>query len=339
MVVPLSGPRSGHRLLLTTGLFMLSCSALAQFGAARPPDTYRSAENPLYWKNDPPYPGYWQQDVRYVIRAGLDDGQDLIAASLDLDYFNNSPDTLREAYFHLYQNAFQPGSYLDDLNTNNGVRTRWGPNESRGLGTVIDTMTVQDALSAYSPDTVHDFSVLKVSLRHPLAPGDSLRFHFAFRTWFDSGSQRRRMKVFSVNGNKQYDGVHWYPRICVYDRKAGWHTDQHLGREFYGDFGSYDVSLSLPNQYIVEATGTLQNPGECLPDTLLDRIAIRRFRDKPFNSPAEWAVLPDGSRKRWHYYAENVHDFAWTADPTYRRSVTMLTLADGRQVQCVAMVQ
>ena len=78
-----------------------------------PPDTYRNADNPYYWKNRPPYPGYWQQDVHYRIKARLDENTDVADGSVILTYWNNSPDTLREVFFHLYQNAYNAGSYLE----------------------------------------------------------------------------------------------------------------------------------------------------------------------------------------------------------------------------------
>ena len=83
---------------------------------------------------------------------------------------------------------------------------------------------------------------------------------------------RRRMKTFAHDNVTHFDGVHWYPRICVYDRKFGWTTDQHLGKEFYGDFGLFEVELTFPNQYIVEATGELINESTVLPEELRESI-------------------------------------------------------------------
>jgi hypothetical protein len=76
---------------------------------------------------------------------------------------------------------------------------------------------------------------------------------------------QRRMKLFNAWGSKHYDGVHWYPRIAVYDRRMGWDTQQHLGNELYGDFGTFDVDLDLPHHYVLDATGWLQNIDDVLP--------------------------------------------------------------------------
>jgi aminopeptidase N len=102
-------------LFLFPVLLLASFVAAQRFDAERPPNTYRNADNPHYWKNRPPHPGYWQQDVHYVIKGRLDDEQDLIEGDLTLYYHNNSGDTLRHVFFHLYQEAYTPGSYADLL--------------------------------------------------------------------------------------------------------------------------------------------------------------------------------------------------------------------------------
>ncbi|MCB0820931.1 MAG: hypothetical protein KDC13_09940, partial [Bacteroidetes bacterium] len=101
---------------------------------------YRSAQNPEYWKNRKPFEGYWQQDVHYSIKAKIDEQKDQVIAGMQLNYYNNSPDTLRFVYFHLYQNAFQPGSYAEDLYKTNHYPLRFGPYEAEGKGTEIVSM-------------------------------------------------------------------------------------------------------------------------------------------------------------------------------------------------------
>jgi len=298
---------------------------------------YRSTDNPFYWKNRIPVEGYWQQDVDYNIRALVDDQRNIISGNLSLTYYNNSPDTLSFVYFHLYQNAFQPGSYLENLHLNNQYPIRFGKYESMKLGTVVEKLEITGTNNneeAYHPELVHDNTILRVNLKHALLPGSSMKFSIIFRTYFDSGNIRRRMKVFNASGFRHFDGVHWYPRISVYDKKFGWDTNQHLGKEFYGDFGSFDVSLTFPNFYVVEATGELQNREEVLPEALRKKLDIRNFADKPLYSPASVVTEPDGTFKTWRFRAMNVHDFAWTADPTYR-----IGEAEWNGVKCIAVAQ
>jgi aminopeptidase N len=297
-----------------------------------PPNSYQSLENPNYWKNRKPYPGYWQQDVHYTIDAKIDERTDIVSASEQLTYWNNSPDTLRFVFFHLYQNAFQPGSYCSALHEANDYPIVYGPYEKDTLGTVVKNIMIDGK----SVKTQLDNTILKVFLNEPLLPNSSISINLDFKTYFDySGSIRRRMKEFGSYGSKHFDGVHWYPRMAVYDRKFGWCTDQHLGKEFYGDFGTYDVALEFSDDFVVEATGFLQNREEVLPDDLRKKLDISNFANKPWEEkPSIITPYNPAKRKTWKYHAENVHDFAWTADPNYR-----IGEANWNGVQIISLVQ
>ncbi len=311
--------------------FLASLFILGSFNSVAQ-NSFRSPYNPMYWKNKIPFAGYWQQDVAYKIKANIDEATDIVGGEEQLTYFNNSPDTLYFVYFNLYQNAFQPGSYLDDLQKNNGEKVRYGKYEKAREGTIIDQMS-----SANKPlKTKLDNTVMKVFLDKPLYPNQSTTFNIKFRTFFDNGSTRRRMKKYKASdGSTHYNGCQWYPKMCVYDRKSGWNTDQHLNREFYGDFGSFDVELTFSANYVVEATGLLQNEKEVLPDTLKAKLQIRNFKDKKWDEKAS-VITPYKSdqRKTWIYHADNVHDFAWTADPTYRIADTIWN-----GIHCVGICQ
>ncbi len=295
-------------------------------------NSYTHPDNPNYWRNKKPHKAYWQQDVHYMINAEISAESDIISASEVLTYANNSPDTLNYLYFHLYQNAFQPGSYYDMLQKENGRKTKYGRYESQGLGTVISDLKVD----SYTPKTELDNTILKVYLNEPLLPGASINISMDFKTYFDDGGNvRRRMKVFDSFGSRHYDGVHWYPRICVYDRKFGWTTDQHLGKEFYGDFGTFDVELTFPDNYVVGATGFLLNRKEVLPSDLRKKLDIKNFKDKVWNSAPSVIIQYDSTKKKtWKYHAENVHDFAFTADPNYR-----IGEAEWNGIKCYSLCQ
>ncbi len=316
-------------------LILLGCFSQAQS------QTYRSADNPYYWKNKMPFTGYWQQDVHYKIKANINDATDVVDGQEELTYYNNSPDTLRFVYFHLYQNAFTKGAYLENLNLANNFKQRFGKYEAAGKGTEIASVNIGG--SAAKIEFI-DNTIMKVNLNEPLLPNSSVSFAIQFKTYFDDGgNQRRRMKLYKDRwGNKHYNGVHWYPRICVYDRKFGWETDQHLGKEFYGDFGEYDVELTFPNNYIMDGTGELQNESEVLPADLRAKLDIKNFEKKPWESAPDTTLIKrDGSTKTWKFHSINTHDFAWTADPTYRLGEVKLTLKkdNNRTVRCIALVQ
>jgi len=307
-----------------------------------PNNPYPSPNNPHYWKNKKPYEGYWQQDVHYTINAILNEEDELINGQEILVYTNNSPNTLTEAYFHLYQNAVQPGSLTDELYKQNKAKVTFGKYEAQKLGTVIHSIQInpEDNPIRDEPRESQNIAfeiqntLLKIKLPTPLKPGDSIAFHIDFTTYFDRGSIRRRMKVYDHHGYKHFNGVHWYPRICVYDRKFTWETDQHVEKEFYGDYGFFNISLTLPNHYVVEATGTLVNKDDVLPAALRKQLDIANFKDKPIGSQPSVITEPNGSFKTWNFQAVNVHDFAWTADPTYRIGETTWN-----GVQCVAIAQ
>lgn len=310
-------------------LFIFVNTSFAQF----PPNTYQTAQNPNYWKNRKPNEAYWQQDIYYKISAFVDEKTDIVSGSEELTYWNNSPDELTYVYFHLYQNAFQPNSYLDMLSHENNVFPKYGHYEKQGLGTVVSKMQVDGV----DLKTELDNTILKVFLDKPLKSGESIHFTIEFKTYFErDATTRRRMKMFTpAKGYKHYDGVHWYPRISVYDKKQGWDTDQHLEKEFYGDFGTFDVELNMANNFVLEATGVLQNKDEVMPPELRQKLDIKNFANKPLYSPPSVVIPYDSTiRKHYYYHAENVHDFAWTADPTYRIGEYNL---DG--IQIIALAQ
>lgn len=291
---------------------------------------YRSESNKLYWKNRKPHAAYWQQDVHYNIKAILNDPSNIIEGYEELTYYNNSPDALPFVYFHLYSNANTKDSYLADQYRNNGFKLGFGPYRNAGLGTVVESIRVNETDLA----TELDNTILKIQLTAPLMPGDSITFKIKFKTYFDYEVIRNRMKVFGVSGYKHFNLVQWYPRICVYDMKKGWDTDQHMDREFYGDFGSFHVELTLPNDYICDGTGILLNQAEMYPGDLRQRLDLSNFAKKPWNSAPSEIVKPDGTFKTWKFGAINAHDVAYTFDPTYRIGEEI-----AGSIHCIALVQ
>lgn len=294
-------------------------------------NAYRSSSNKYYWQNRRPDAAYWQQDVQYRIYAKMNEFDHVIEGAEELTYWNNSPDTLQYVYFHLFQNAFVKGSYLRDLEIANKVKSRMGKKEAAGLGIVLENVQVD----GQAAKTELDNTIMKVYLKTPLVPGARVVFKMSFNTYYDNGATRRRMKMYPAWGFMHYNGCQWFPKVCVYDRMHGWDTYQHLNREFYGDFGLYDVTLDFPSNYVLEASGELQNRSEVLPDTLRAKLELKNFANKKTNEPPS-IITPyvKGQRKKWHFIANNVHDFAFTGDPSYR-----IGTAYWNGVECVAIAQ
>ncbi len=325
---------------------------------------YRSKENHLYWKNRKPHAAYWQQDVHYNIYAKLNDTTNIIDGEEEIIYWNNSPDKLNEIFFHLYNNAQCKNSYLSDLYKNNKMPLKYGKYREKNLGTEIITVEITQNIIKHCDsiiemgitngqmkettkvvcDTEHitqtitnfeiDNTIMRVPLPHTLSPNDSIIIKIKFKTYFDKEAIRNRMKMFETFGYKHYDIVHWYPRLSVYDHKMKWDTQQHMDHEFYGDFGSYYVELSLPEHYVLDGTGILINEQEVLPKELRQKLDLSNFKNKPFNSPPSEIIPKTGKYKTWKFSAINVHDVAYTADPTYRIDEKIYN-----GIRCIALVQ
>ena len=322
-----------RKAIPTLAIIFTALSSFSQgYDPLHAPNTYQSHDNPHYWQNKKPFEGYWQQDVHYTLKVNIDESSDIIEGHETLVYTNNSPDTLTFLFFHLYQQAFQPGSYYDNLQHHNHVRPNYGKYERDGLGTKVSNVQVNKT----PVEASFDNTIMRIDLPAPLAPNSSVELDMDFRTYFQGdGEVRRRMKMFDAWGNKHYDGVHWYPRVAVYDRKFGWTSDQHLSKEFYGDFGTFDVELTFASNFVVEATGNLVNRDEMLPADLRAKLDIKRFMGKRWNEKPTVIIPYDPKqRKTWIYHAENVHDFAFSADPTYR-----IGEAEWNGIKCYAMAQ
>ena len=293
-------------------------------------DDLHNSQNPSYWKNKKPYEGYWQQDVYYKIQAYLNDTFEYIKGGERITYYNNSPNTITEAYFNLYQNSFNKNSITNELYKINKTKVSHGQYENQNKGIEITSFTIDNQKVEF---VIYN-TILKVKLPYPLKPGGKIDFNIDFITYFDRGTIRRRMKVYDHHGYKHFNGCQWFPKICVYDRKFTWTTDQHLEKEFYGDFGVFDVQLNLPENYIVEATGELMNASTAMPASLRKKIDLKNFANKPINEQPSEMIKASKNRKKWWFHATNVHDFAWTADPTYR-----IGEVNWKGVKCVAIAQ
>lgn len=301
------------------------------------------AQNEYYWQKRRPSSDYWQQDVHYRILANLKPQENVIEAQETLTYTNNSPDALNFVYFHLYQNAFTKGSYLDKKAMAENRKIDFGENGNAGKGTQILAIFQNGKPVRYQIDN----TIMKVFLEEVIAPNAKTEIQIKFKTYFSEGVfYERRMKMWQEKVRKpapdnseyevkHFDVGHWYPRIAVYDRKFRWCLDQHLGHEFYGDFGSFDVHINIPSYYILDGTGVLKNEDEVLPADLKAKINVENFKDKKWNEVATELFPPDNEKvKCWVFHAENVHDFAFTADPTYRRGEVRLG-----NVRCISLAR
>ncbi|MEZ4755220.1 MAG: M1 family metallopeptidase [Flavobacteriales bacterium] len=245
----------------------------------------------------------WQQRVSYTMDVRLDDADHRFTGTSKLVYTNNSPDTLREVFFHLYLNAFKPGSEMD-------VRSRTIEDPDPRVGDRIASLAPHEVGDLRVTDLEQDGriaqleplgTVLRVRLHRPLMPRKSTTLTYRFAGQVPV--QIRRTGRDNAEG-VAYSMTQWYPKLAEYDQR-GWHAIPYVGREFHGVWGDFDVTLDLDSAYTVAATGVLQNP---------EQIGHGYPGRKPLKRPTD-------GRLRWRFVARNVHDFAWAADKKFKHVV------------------
>ena len=253
---------------------------------------------------------YWQQHVDYTMEIDMDVETYQFKGEQKLVYTNNSPDILNKVFYHLQLNAFQPGSNMDmrlqnisdpdrRMVTNIGTKenpiyesriSKLQPNE---IG-YIKVKSLQQDGNTLKYDVVD--TVLEVELATPIQPGEKTTFDMVFDAQVPLQIRR--------NGRNNKEGValsmaQWYPKLAEYDFE-GWHTSAYIGREFHGVWGDFDVKIAIDKDYVLGATGYLQNPNE-IGHGYETAEVIKASEDK----------------LTWHFVAPNVHDFTWAADPDY----------------------
>ena len=245
--------------------------------------------------------GRFQQAVAYQMEVAMDVSTNRYQGTQVLAYTNNSPDTLTRVFYHLYYNAFQPGSMMD-------VRSR----------TIADPdQRVKDRIAKLAPEEIGYLhptrltmnggpvsfkevgTVLEVDLTEPILPNSSVKFEMSFEGQVPL--QVRRSGRDSEEGVR-YSMSQWYPKMANYDEQ-GWHANPYVGREFYGIWGNFDVKITIDKSYTLGGTGYLQNPNQI----------GHGYQDEGVKVPE-----PKGNTLTWHLVAPQVHDFMWAADNKYQ---------------------
>jgi len=236
--------------------------------------------------------GYWQQKVDYKMEIDLDVETHRYKGKQELTYTNNSPDTLYRVFYHLYFNAFQPGSEMDvrsltikDSDRRVGDRiSKLSPSE---IGYIKPTKLTQDGKTL---DYEVVGTVLEVNLNTPILPNSSTVFNMK---WDAQVPVQIRRSGRNNAEDIAYSMTQWYPKLAEYDFE-GWHADPYIAREFHGVWGNFDVAIKLNENYIIGGTGYLQNGDK-------DGFGKKSKR----------------KTRTWHFNAPNVHDFTWVADDDF----------------------
>ena len=246
---------------------------------------------------------YWQQHVDYGMEITMDVETYQYGGTQKLIYTNNSPDTLQRMYYHLYFNAFQPGSEMDIRlqNIKDGDKRMMEDGQSRIASLSESEQGYLHALTLTQDGQKVDFSeeetILVVDLAKPIPPGGKTTMDMSFQGQVPLQVRR--------SGRNSKEGValsmsQWYPKVVEYDFE-GWHPNPYIAREFHGVWGDFDVKITIDKEYTIGGTGYLQNPQE-----------IGHGYEA-----AGTKVKTKGKNLTWHFKAPMVHDFMWGADPDY----------------------
>jgi len=257
--------------------------------------------------------GYWQQRADYAIIASLDDARGVVSAQGTLRYTNNSPDTLRALWLHQHLNAFRPGSRWSATDEREG-RTRFqtlnDPDYAYERFTRVPSVNGVALVVAYprAPDS----TVVHLALPTPLVPGASVSVDLAWDARPSTLARRQGRRGRSV------DMAQWYPKVAVYDRH-GWKPNALVpAGEFYGEFGTFDVTMVVADDQVIGATGVpvSGDPGWARVAALghTPNLRANAYRDVPEGPMIKLAA----GQRAVRFYAREVHHFAWSASPGFR---------------------
>lgn len=261
---------------------------------------------------------YWQQHVDYEMEVAMDVKNYQYKGKQELVYTNNSPDTLRKVFYHLYPNAFQPGSEMDarlhsikdpDGRMVNKVKSADGkevkqsrietlkPNE---IGFLKITNFKQDGVTA---QTRTSGTILEVTLAKPMLPNSKTTFTLDF-----DGQVPVQIRRSGRNNNEgvELSMSQWYPKLAEFDFE-GWHADPYIAREFHGVWGDFDVKITIDKDYTIGGSGYLQDKNQI---------------GHGYQDAGVTVVYPKKAKTlTWHFIAPNVHDFTWAADKQYTHDI------------------
>ncbi len=267
---------------------------------------------------------YWQQKVDYKMEVSMDVKNYQYKGKQTLVYSNNSNDTIKKVFYHLYNNAFQPGSEMDmriqnikDPDGRMVTKTKIADKEIKEsriakllpteIGYLHITNFKQDGVLAIAKEVE---TILEVTLAKPLLPKTTTTFTLNFKGQVPVQIRR--------SGRNNKEGVElsmaqWYPKIAEYDFE-GWHADPYIAREFHGVWGNFDVKITIDKDYILGGSGYLKNPND---------IGYG-YENKKAPQPPKGEQKKEQKTLTWHFKAPQVHDFTWAADKNYLHDIVQV---------------
>jgi hypothetical protein len=261
---------------------------------------------------------YWQQRVAYEITASLAESTGVLTGRARIRYHNQSPDTLRDFSVHQYLNAFRPGSrWAQADSAEQRIRFQYLQDPHYAFERITASTIMGEQLKPAYP-FAPDSTIAHWTLPRPLPPGDSLVVEIDWQA--RPSTLPRRQGRFE----RRYDFAQWYPRVVAYD-KHGWNTQPlYPAGEFYGDFGSYDVTLDLPEDQVIGATGVPVEGDPGWEKANVNRAHQINYQRDWYGPSGRRAVGPsrcgsvEAGRKCVRFYADSVHHFAFSLNPDYK---------------------
>ncbi len=281
-------------------------------------------------------PAYWQQQVNYLIDVSLNDKEHTLDGFEKIEYTNNSPDTLRFIWFHLWPNAYKNDktAFTDQQLENGDTKFYFSNKENKGYINRLDFKV--NNVTAETEDHPQHIDIVKLVLPSPVSPGETViittPFHVKLPYNFSRGG----------HVGQSYQATQWFPKPAVYDIR-GWHPMPYLDQgEFYSEFGNFDVRITLPENYAVAATGELQDDSE--KEWLKSRnnftwkAITKKTKTKGGITKKTTQQFPPSSAKTKtiRFVQNNVHDFAWFADKRFIVKQDTCLLSPGKIIQVAA---
>lgn len=286
-----------------------------------PRNIQKAYENQTRSMTGLPGSNYWQNRANYKIDVEFDPESRLLKGDAEIIYFNNSPDTLKEMYFHLFANFFKKGQVRDESVAYS--------DESDGV--IIENISINNAVVDTAKEMekiVYGPTNLKVILDSSIAPKTQVPINIKWHYTVNKGSHGRTGGVDSTT----FFIAYFFPHIAVYDDIDGWDDFHFKGdAEFYNEFGDFDVSITVPPNFVIWATGLLQNSDEVLQEQYLKRFQSAQTSEKIVHivdstEAQQKGITTQNTRNAWRFKAENVTDFAFATSDHYLWDATSLVV-------------
>jgi hypothetical protein len=294
------------RLAITAFITLLISSITISQSLPIPRNIENSFKKGTRSMDGKPGRNYWQNSADYTLHIDFSPSTRLLSGTVEIVYSNNSPDTLRQVWFKLYPNLYKKGAILSRTISPKDV----------GEGVIIDSMWVIDKQIAKKNIAINGTNMVIGQLS--IAPGTKTKFRISYHYTVNKGSH---IRTGEIDSNSHFI-AYFFPRVAVYDDIDGWNRLPYNGNlEFYNDFSNFDSYITVPKDFIVWATGDLQNCNEVLMPGYCDRIEQAEKNDAIINiidtTDDRTKITADKAFNTWHYKASNVTDFTFASSDHY----------------------